>query len=67
MNVLGNLFISFGVGVFAYGLSAVWIEFGNYPPTMSTPGIAWWLNGVALLFWLITFVVLSIYEIKKAH
>ncbi|WP_242049644.1 hypothetical protein [Weissella confusa] len=51
----------------AYGFSAAWINWGDYPPTMKTPGIAWWLNGVALLFWLITFVVLSIYEIKKAH
>ena len=67
MNVLLNFFISFGVGVLAYGFSAAWINFGDYPPTMNTPGIAWWLNGVALLFWLITFVVLSIYEIKKAH
>ena len=67
MNVLWNFIKSFGVGVWAYGLSAVWINLGDYPPTMNTPGIAWWLNGVALLFWLITFVLLSIYEIKKAH
>ena len=67
MNVLWNFLMSFGIGVLAYVFSAVWINWGDYPPTMNTPGIAWWLNGVALLFWLITFVVLSIYEIKTAH
>lgn len=37
-----------------------WINWGELPPTMKTPGIAWWLNGVGLLFWLIAFVILEI-------
>ena len=67
MHVMWNFFISFLVGVSAYVWSTVLIKFGDYPLTMNTQGIAWWLNGVALLFWFITFVVLNIYEIKKAH
>ncbi|AVO66263.1 hypothetical protein C6N67_04175 [Weissella cibaria] len=67
MNILWDLIRSFGVGVSAYIFSRDWIMLGDYPPTMNTSGINWWLDGVALLFWLITFVVLNMYGIKKAY
>lgn len=56
---------SFIIGVMSYIMSGVWINWGNLPPTMKTPGVAYGLNAVMLLFWIVSFIISEIYRIKN--
>lgn len=49
----------------SYIMSAAWINFGNLPPTTKTPGVAYGLNAVMLLFWIVSFIISEIYRIKN--
>ncbi|QBO37263.1 hypothetical protein EQG49_12730 [Periweissella cryptocerci] len=54
--------VSFLIGVLDYSFAMAWIGWGDLPPTPKTPGIAWWVNGVGLLFWIISYIALLIKE-----
>ncbi|MGQ2286713.1 hypothetical protein ACT5YT_05540 [Leuconostoc suionicum] len=38
-------------------MMGTWINWGDLPPTMKTPGVAYGLNAVMLIFWITSFVI----------
>jgi len=52
-----SLLKSFVIGATSYLLAAIWINWGDLPPTMKTPNIAYGLNAVMLIFWVTSFVI----------
>ncbi|CUW06690.1 hypothetical protein [Leuconostoc gasicomitatum] len=52
-----NLLKSFLVGVISYSLAELWLNWGDLPPTIKTPGVAYGLNVVMLIFWITSFVI----------
>lgn len=52
-----NLIKAFIIGAISYMLAGLWINWGNEPPTLSTPGAYYGLNAVFLIFWIVSFVM----------
>ena len=64
-NVFSNMICSFTVGSFSYISFGWWINQGKVEPTLSTSHIYWYLNGIFLVFWLVSFILLEVRDIKK--
>lgn len=56
-EMLLSLLKSFVIGATSYLLAGLWINFGSLPPTIKTPGVAYGLNAVMLMFWITSFVI----------
>ncbi|UUE18571.1 hypothetical protein LQZ13_03850 [Leuconostoc mesenteroides] len=52
-----SLLKSFFIGALSYLMMGSWINWGDLPPTMKTPGVAYGLNAVMLIFWITSFVI----------
>lgn len=59
MKIL-QLLSSFCIGATAYIFAMCWVGYGDATPTLETPGIAWYLNAIGLVFWIISYIAMLI-------
>lgn len=55
--MIASLIKSFFIGAISYIMTMLWVGWGSLPPTMQTTGVGYILNAVALIFWVISFVI----------